>query len=249
MKKNFFLNGVLFIIMVFGLVLFSCDTGGGGGGGDGDFSTVTTYKGTAYGKPYVLEIDEYNGETTFTFYSGSEESYGTAVKNGNNWTLTPTLTSASYPTFYVSVSSSGITGLNGIVTFYPGFTSESGPIVITPTGVTVEKVPVVQGGLVQNDSSLIGKWEVESILDADNSVHNLPYNEIESFGFTFTSDSLMIYQNGYLIDNHHCGTQGGHILGMGSDLAYSINGNELTLNGNFIYPGWTARKVATYSWE
>ena len=113
MKKTVFF-GLLAIVLAFGFI--GCDT-------SNDGPEVYEYEGTANGKTYVLIITD----GAFELRVGNKVSTGTATKNGNTWTLRP----PSGEAFTVTVSSSGITGITGTITFTDG-TSQEAPGTITP---------------------------------------------------------------------------------------------------------------------
>ena len=100
------------------------------------------------------------------------------------------------------------------------------------------------------DSKLIGKWEWNKIL-VNGTPNNLPYENITSGGYVFTSSSFTSYLNGSVAasaqgvytENNTLYTQNGQ-----AGYTYSITGNTLTAN-DADGSGVIANKVSKFSWE
>jgi hypothetical protein len=116
MKKTVFF-GLLVIILAFGFIGCDSDTD--------DSPTVLTYEGNIDGKPFVLKI---TNNSSFEFTVDGKTSKGTALKVGDNWSFT----SSSGDTFTVTITSSGVTGISGTITFEDGG-EMSGTFTVTQT--------------------------------------------------------------------------------------------------------------------
>ena len=240
MKKTVFF-GLLAIMLVFGMVFPGCDDAK-------DDPTILTYKGTAYDRTYVLKIID---NSRFKLQVESDVCSGTATKSGNLWILTPT----SRDPFYITVSSSGITDITGIITFDNG-SVEIGPGSVTPSAddykgaAKKDKI---------DDSRLIGKWEAETII-YNGTEYSLPYNGTDTYGFQFTRGNFLItFSNGDIIgelgvctteapDNeiYHHGSYREYLYGRYL-WTYSISGDTLRLTDETNI-GWIAKKVTDFSW-
>jgi hypothetical protein len=258
MKNTVKLIGFIALVAVIGFSMAACDDGNGDGDdGDGLFQTVSTYKGTASGRVYVLEITSYSDSDDVSFTLELASLYnctGTAIKSGNNWLLTPY---SGEGTFSITVSSSGITAITGMIAFDGGYT-EPAPVSITPSGYSSEKNKVKRPQAVEqvNDNRLIGKWEVEKIIDYDDDENNLPYEGIDSCGFEFSKNSLEIYENGSMVESYSTWTRSDRIFGTGGGAwEYSITGDVLKITGEYSFSngegcnGFIARKVVGFGWE
>ena len=100
------------------------------------------------------------------------------------------------------------------------------------------------------DSRLIGKWEFNKIL-VNETQYDLPYGEMNSAGYEFSSSVFTSYMNGSVAysyqgvytENNTFYAQNGQ-----AGFTYSISGSKLTANfaGSF---GVIANKVSKFSWE
>jgi len=128
------LVGIIAFVVVIGLGMTACDNGN-----DDPKPQTVTYSGTADGSTYTLKITEasarYTAQVgdsyvlTVTTNSTTKTSSGTVTTAGNTLELTPSFSGA--PTFEVTVSTSGITGMDGEITFNDG-EKATAPTTVTP---------------------------------------------------------------------------------------------------------------------
>ena len=131
MKKILFLMLLLGILFVF----IACDNGNGG---DDPTPQTVTYSGTAGGTAYTLKITENLNRAAYTpqagdsyeLTAGTKKSTGTVDSYSNGtFTLKP---EGSATTFTASVSSSGLTGFTGGITWEGDSTPTTLPTEVTP---------------------------------------------------------------------------------------------------------------------
>jgi len=136
--RNFIkLFSVIVLTAVIGFTMTACPPDGGPEPGTAE------YKGTANGKTYTLKITENTGRAAYTPKAGdryeltvdTKKSTGTveSYSNNNEFKLKPS--NAGTETFYIYVSTSGITGISGTITFDDKSTDDSAktaPITVTP---------------------------------------------------------------------------------------------------------------------
>jgi len=128
------LFGIIALAAVIGFSMAAC--GGGGGGGP----QTVTYTGTSSsGEKYTLKITEYTERYTaqkgddYELTTGSKKSYGKVVKVENDiLTLGPL--EDLLTTFTATVSASGLTALNGTITWTDSSTTNASGTTLTGGG-------------------------------------------------------------------------------------------------------------------
>ena len=109
MKKTVFFS-LLVLVLAFGFI--SC------GGEEEVAPVVVTFEGEANGETFVLKITD---GSSYELTVGKKTSTGAASVKDDVWTLTPSNGDA----FTVTVSSTGITSIVGIITFTDGSTEQA----------------------------------------------------------------------------------------------------------------------------
>jgi hypothetical protein len=226
--------------LILTLALASCGESGNSGdsntGGNSGAPQTVSYSGTASGETYTLIITEsaarYAAKTgdTYVLIVGSDISSGTVSSvAGSVLTLKPSNNSA--PTFTATVSSAGITAMNGTITF-KGDSTKSAPATISGSG----------SGSAVSDSSIIGTWAGESYAGIFTFTANGTWTQ-ERDGITVfgkgtyaTSGSKLIITTTHMWESKENEGKGGLIeyppdYWQTNIVDYSISGNILTFDG------------------
>ena len=190
---------IMVIAFAFALAFTACDDKP-----DPDPTPQTViYSGTANGITYTLKITG----NTYVLTAGSKKSAGTVVSYSNGtFTLKP---EGSATTFTASVSSSGLTGFTGGITWEGDSTPTTLPTTVTPnTGNPLE-----------------GTW-----LEANGTTMTIAGNTItitSAGGELFGSGTFTVNNNTITV-NFTAGEQAGQTFN--GTFSLSINGNTLALS-------------------
>jgi len=189
---------IMVIALALALTFIACDN-------EPDLTPQTvTYSGTADGTTYTLKITENLSRAAYTpqagdsyvLTAGTKKNTGTVVSYSNGtFTLKP---EGSATTFAASVSSSGLTGFKGAITWEGDSTPTTLPTEVTPTppfntGNPLEGAWLEEGGTIltiarntitvtSEDGELFGS----GTFTVNNNTITVTFTEGEQAGQTFT---------------------------------------------------------------
>ncbi|MDR2716507.1 MAG: hypothetical protein LBB89_00370 [Treponema sp.] len=215
------LFGVIALMAVIGFTMAALSLAGcsdGGGGGDDGPKTVT-YTGTAGGTTYILVI---TGDTAYVLTVGQKTSSGTVMSNnGGVLTLKP---SNAEETFTATVSGSGLTAMNGTIT-YTDDTTASAPSELTPSGggggggtmtwtaVTDNSLGIIFAIAYGNGKFVAGDWNGKMVYSPDG----VNWTAVANSTFGTSMICAIAYGNGKFVAG-----------GSGGKMAYSSDGVNWT---------------------
>ena len=156
-KSHGFLFGFAVIAIAAMSTLAGCDNGSTDTAPNVE-DAVKTYTGIANGKTYVLKI---TNSTTYELTVGEKTSSGTAVQSGSAFTLIP---AGATVTFTVTVNGSGITGMDGTITYSGGSTEDVSGLTWTAppeppgNGGTTLDVPANLSAVTSTVNSITLNW-------------------------------------------------------------------------------------------
>jgi len=194
MKKNYFLCGILAILLVFGITIISCDNGNGNNGEDEFTVTFDLQGGNITGNTASVKIKVNSGETISTLPTPTKEgntfgNWWTAINGGGTqfttsttitanrtvfakWTLD--LTESPYAGDWVMASPEAKFVINGDLTFslwLQGIESARGNIIIEGTTATITYTSLYKNGnWITDPSDVAAEFIPEGVLGDTNPI-------------------------------------------------------------------------------
>jgi hypothetical protein len=223
MANKKFLFGMWVLVLAFWFVLTGCDNG------NNSDSKIEVYKGTSDGTEYTLTIRD---GSIYELKVGSKLSSGSVESNSNfTFILKP---SGSETTFTVMVSSSGITGMNGTITFTDNSTVQA-PSSVTPGEPSSESTPFEGAWKGWNgDGSSEKIWVFNG--NEFTAIINGNYNAKGTFTYTATTITITATHQW----NGSSWEPWSYVFEL---VPYEISGTNLTLTGDgngqpFVKGNW-----------